>query len=177
MALRARGAGVVGVFVVLVMVIGRVVLSAGAEVAPVQASLAAAPTIAVATTQPVQLQREQVEVRVERPQAEPAKPRYRVMTMEVTAYCPCKICCGKGAKGITASGHSVQYNGGAFVAADRSVLPMYSKVIVPGYAGETPIPVIDTGSAIVGHRLDVFFPTHAQAKQWGRQTLQVAVLR
>ncbi|GAH06555.1 unnamed protein product, partial [marine sediment metagenome] len=26
----------------------------------------------------------------------------------VTAYCPCKICCGKWADGYTASGHKLQ---------------------------------------------------------------------
>lgn len=102
--------------------------------------------------------------------------RLRTVRMEVTAYCPCKVCCGRKARGITASGRNVRYNGGAFVAADKQILPFYSKIIVPGYAGETPIPVIDTGSDIVGYRLDVFFKTHAQAQRWGRKVLPVTIV-
>lgn len=95
--------------------------------------------------------------------------------MEVTAYCPCKICCGRRAHGMTASGKSVRYNGGRFVAADTDVLPFGTRVSIPGYHDGTPVPVIDTGGAINGHRLDVFFRTHAAAEEWGRQMLRVHV--
>src|SRR4051812_3298311 len=44
-------------------------------------------------------------------------PHHRTVRMEVTAYCPCPICCGEGAHGITASGKLVSHNGGRFVAA------------------------------------------------------------
>ena len=98
------------------------------------------------------------------------------MMMEVTAYCPCKICCGRQAKGITASGKSVRYNHGQFVAADTDILPLSSRIIVPGYSGGRVVPVIDTGGAIEGHRLDVFFKTHAEAERWGRQILPVTII-
>src|SRR5262245_58460848 len=42
----------------------------------------------------------------------PAGKHYRTIRMEVTAYCPCTKCCGENAEGITASGHTVAYNGG-----------------------------------------------------------------
>ena len=38
--------------------------------------------------------------------------------VQVTAYCSCKKCCGPLARGITASGRSVQYNGGLFDPED-----------------------------------------------------------
>jgi len=95
--------------------------------------------------------------------------------MEVTAYCPCKLCCGRRARGLTASGRSVRHNNGRFVAADTQVLPFNTRVSIPGYHDGQPVPVIDTGSAIVGHRLDVFFPSHAAAEEWGRQMLLVRV--
>jgi 3D (Asp-Asp-Asp) domain-containing protein len=95
----------------------------------------------------------------------------------VTAYCPCKICCGPHAQGLTASGKPVSYNAGRFVAADTSILPMGTRVSIPGYNAGQPVEVIDTGSAIKGHKLDVYFPTHAQARAWGRQVLDVTVTR
>ena len=94
--------------------------------------------------------------------------------MLVTAYCPCRQCCGK-TDGITASGKSVRTNGGKFVAADTRVLPMYTQLTIPGYANNKPVPVLDRGGAIKGNRLDVFFPTHAQARQWGKQWVDVTV--
>ena len=97
--------------------------------------------------------------------------------MEVTAYCPCKVCCGLRAHGVTASGKSVGHNRGRFVAADTALLPFGTRVSVPGYHDGQPVPVIDTGGAINGHRLDVFFPSHATAEAWGRQMLRVRVDR
>lgn len=98
------------------------------------------------------------------------------MTMEVTAYCPCKKCCGPNARGITASGQSVSYHHQTFVSADTRVLPFYTWVIVPGYNKGQPVPVIDRGSSRVGNRLDVFFPSHEQALRWGRQRLEVTIV-
>jgi len=96
--------------------------------------------------------------------------------VQVTAYCSCKKCCGPLARGITASGRSVQYNGGLFVAADTKLLPFGTRLIVPGYAGDQPVEVIDRGGAIRGHHIDVFFPTHEQAKAWGVRWMQITVV-
>ena len=104
----------------------------------------------------------------------PAGPR--VLKMEVTAYCPCKKCCGKNARGITASGLKVSHNDGLFVAADTSLLPFHTKIRIPGYARDEAVPVLDRGGAIKGNRIDVFFPTHKAALKWGRRTVDVTVL-
>ena len=90
----------------------------------------------------------------------------------VTAYCPCARCCGKWADGYTASGKPVTANGGRFVAAPPEI-PFGTMLIVPGYAGGQPVPVLDRGGAIKGNRLDVFFPTHQEALNWGVQHLRV----
>lgn len=103
-------------------------------------------------------------------------PRMRVMMMEVTAYCPCTRCCGPRAQGITASGKHVSYNGGRFVAADTRLLKFHTNLIIPGYADGRPVPVIDRGGAIKGHKLDVYFPTHYEARQWGRRKIPVTVI-
>ena len=105
---------------------------------------------------------------------QPSK-RYRTIRMEVTAYCPCVKCCGENAEGITASGHAVSYNGGRFVAADTDVLPFKTKLIIPGYHG-APVEVIDRGGAIKGNKLDLYYPTHEEALEWGRQILDVVIV-
>jgi 3D (Asp-Asp-Asp) domain-containing protein len=108
--------------------------------------------------------------------AKPSAPAARTIRMLVTAYCPCKKCCGPNAQGITASGKHVSHNGGRFVAADKSVLKLGTKLIVPGYAGETAVEVLDTGSAIKGNRLDVYYPSHQTALEWGKQWVDVVVV-
>jgi 3D (Asp-Asp-Asp) domain-containing protein len=100
----------------------------------------------------------------------------RVVRMLVTAYCPCKICCGPNAHGVTASGKPVSYNDGHFVAADTRSLPFGTQLLIPGYDNDNPVPVIDRGGAIKGNRLDVFFPTHEQAREWGRRWVMVTVM-
>lgn len=95
--------------------------------------------------------------------------------MRVTAYSPDHRSCGKWADGFTASGRSVWTNAGELVAADPRVLPEGSLVSVPGYADERVVPVLDVGGAIKGSRLDVLYPTHRRALQWGVQDLSVTV--
>ncbi len=97
------------------------------------------------------------------------------MRMKVTAYSPDARSCGASADGITASGYSVQTNGGALVAADPKVLPLGSLVSIPGYDSGSPVPVLDVGGAIKGRRLDVLFATHAVARAWGVRSVDVVV--
>jgi 3D (Asp-Asp-Asp) domain-containing protein len=101
--------------------------------------------------------------------------RGRAIQMEVTAYCACTKCCGPNAQGVTASGKPVSFNNGRFVAADTSVLPFGTKLLIPGYHGE-PVEVADRGGAIKGNKLDVFFADHQEALRWGRQKLTVTVV-
>ena len=91
--------------------------------------------------------------------------------MTVTAYCPCRRCCGVFADGITASGKPVTTNGGKFCAADKSI-PFGTMIEIPGYGT---VPVLDRGGAIKGSAIDVFFPSHKAALQWGRRTLLVTM--
>ncbi len=95
--------------------------------------------------------------------------------MKVTAYSPDFRSCGASADGITASGYSVLTNGGCMVAADPSVLPLGSIISVPGYDGGAVVPVLDTGGAIKGDRLDVLYSTHEVAMQWGVQEVEVKI--
>lgn len=103
-------------------------------------------------------------------------PKVHTIKMVVTAYCPCTKCCGKNAQGITASGKRVSHNNGRFVAADTKILPFGKKLVIPGYHEGTPVEVLDTGSAIKGKRLDVYFPSHQKALEWGKRSLDVTVM-
>ncbi len=99
----------------------------------------------------------------------------RTIWMTVTAYSPDHRSCGIFADGQTATLHSVWTNGMKLVAADTRVLPFGSMISVPGYASGDVVPVLDRGGKIRGHRLDLLFPTHAAALQWGVRKLPVVV--
>lgn len=85
---------------------------------------------------------------------------------EITAYCPCFKCCGK-TDGITSTG--VTAKAGHTIAVDPSVIPYGTELIIDGieYRAE------DCGGAIKGKRLDIYFDTHAEALEFGRQTADV----
>ena len=104
----------------------------------------------------------------------PLRP-VRTIRMLTTAYSPDEQSCGIWADGVTASGYSVWTNGMKLVAADTSVLPFRTIITVPGYNGGRPVQVLDRGGKIKGHRLDVLYPTHETALQWGAQRLDVTV--
>lgn len=94
----------------------------------------------------------------------------------VTAYCPCEKCCGDSADGITASGHRIR-PGEKFAAAEGRRYEFGIMVSIPGYNDGRPVPILDRGGAIKGNRIDVFFPTHAEALAWGVYHLRVKVFR
>jgi 3D (Asp-Asp-Asp) domain-containing protein len=89
--------------------------------------------------------------------------------VRVTAYCPGPCCCGRWADGRTASGSRADH---PLVAAPRHI-PFGTRLRVPGYAGGAAVLVEDRGGAIRGRRLDVLFPTHAEALAWGVRWLEV----
>ena len=100
----------------------------------------------------------------------------KVVWVLVTAYCGCTKCCGPNARGLTASGRSISYNGGHFVAADTKIFKFDTQLQIPGYAGGEPVEVIDRGGAIKGYHIDVFFPTHEEAKAWGKRWMAITVV-
>lgn len=99
----------------------------------------------------------------------------RTIYMTVTGYSPDARSCGIFADGKTATMHSVWTNGMNLVAADPRVLPYWSMISIPGYANEDIVPVLDCGGAIKGNRLDLLYPTHELALQWGIRQLPVTV--
>jgi 3D (Asp-Asp-Asp) domain-containing protein len=87
----------------------------------------------------------------------------RELTMVATAYWPDP----SWSTGYTATGMKAQYG---IVAVDPSVIPLGTKLYIPGYGFAV---AEDTGSAIVGDRVDLCFNDAAQAIAWGVQTVKV----
>ncbi|MFN8223499.1 MAG: 3D domain-containing protein [Gaiellales bacterium] len=71
--------------------------------------------------------------------------------------------------GRTASGLPV---GMGVIAVDPAVIPLGTRVFVPGYG---PAVAADTGSAIKGLIIDLWMPTTAQARAWGRRTVTITI--
>ena len=92
---------------------------------------------------------------------EPAGP-WRLM--RVAAYCPCRVCCGRWADSVTASGHLAVE--GESIAADPALFAMGACVWLRGPGRRT---VQDTGSAVVGLRLDLFYESYDRARECGVQ--------
>lgn len=84
--------------------------------------------------------------------------RGKTLTVSAVAY---------SLPGYTASGLAV---GLGVVAVDPSVIPLGTHMTVPGY-GEAV--AADTGTAIIGPIIDLWFPTLAQAQAWGRRTVTI----
>ena len=106
---------------------------------------------------------------------EPKSPHIYSKTYRVTGYCLCEKCCGKWAKVFprrTANGHIIQ-PGDRFAAADKS-MAFGTTLDIPGYGI---VQVLDRGGAIKGNRLDVFFPTHQEALNWGVKHLMVKEIK
>jgi len=96
-------------------------------------------------------------------------PRLEVPSVHrVTAYCPCPICCGKWSDGITASGTLAK--AGRTIAADRAMWNIGTCLEIPSVGKRI---VEDTGSAIIGNRIDVYFNSHDEALQFGVKLLPV----
>ncbi|WP_062200976.1 ubiquitin-like domain-containing protein [Massilibacterium senegalense] len=76
--------------------------------------------------------------------------------------------------GVTATGFNLKANPNAkVIAVDPSIIPLGSKVYVEGYGYAM---ALDTGGAIKGNRIDVFFSSEQQAKSWGRKTVKIKVI-
>jgi 3D (Asp-Asp-Asp) domain-containing protein len=109
--------------------------------------------------------------------AEPVTLEPEIRHMLVTAYCPCKKCCGQCADGRTSRNKDAWKTFG--VAADPKVLPYGTKLNIPGVGIRV---VDDTGGAMrkdtkkgICH-IDVRFHDHKEALAFGRKWLNVEIL-
>ncbi|MEW9081187.1 ubiquitin-like domain-containing protein [Caldanaerobacter subterraneus] len=102
--------------------------------------------------------------------------RYReVKTMLATAYDSSEESTGKKPGdpdyGITASGMVARRG---VVAVDPRVIPLGTRLYVEGYGFCI---AADTGGAIKGNRIDVYFPTREEVRNWGRRYVKVYILQ
>ena len=58
------------------------------------------------------------------------------------------------------------------VAVDPAVIPLGTRMTIPGY-GEAI--AADTGGAVHGNVIDLWFPSVAQALRWGRRTVTITI--
>ena len=92
----------------------------------------------------------------------------------LTAYCSCEKCCGEQAlnRPKDENGKDIVYGStgtvliaGTSIAVDPSVVPYGSKVEINGHT----YTAHDTGGAIKGNRIDVYFDSHQDALNFGVQ--------
>ncbi|WP_425452277.1 3D domain-containing protein [Paenibacillus sambharensis] len=77
--------------------------------------------------------------------------------------------------GITYSGVKVRRDHVSTIAADPKVFPIGTLLYIPGYGYGV---VADTGSAIKGRKIDLYFETTKQVfKQWGKRKVHVDVIK
>ena len=116
---------------------------------------------------------ENIATGADNPQFETTEQRIEEKHIErytVTAYCPCVKCCGK-TNGITASGEKAVE--GVTVAMNKSI-PFGTKIYIDGVGERI---VQDRGGAIKGNRIDLYFDSHQDALNFGRQTKQVTIIK
>lgn len=82
------------------------------------------------------------------------------MTVSSTGYC---------LRGRTSTGIPT---GWGVVAVDPAVIPLGTRMTIPGYGEGV---AADTGSAVRGAMIDVWFPTCSQALEWGRKTVTITI--
>lgn len=82
------------------------------------------------------------------------------MVVNARAYC---------LRGRTASG---RYTKHGIIAVDPRVIPMGSRIYVPGYGWGV---AADTGGMIIGRAIDLWMPTANECYQWGRRNVRIKV--
>ena len=94
------------------------------------------------------------------PAAAPARAGTRTLVVDAVAY---------HLPGRTASGLPV---GVGVIAVDPTVIPLGTRVFVPGYG---PGVAADVGAAIKGNIIDLWMPSTAAARAWGRRTVTITI--
>ena len=94
---------------------------------------------------------------------------------KITAYCPCETCCGVWANnrpgGIVYTASGAKAEAGKTIAADPDVIPYGTEVKI----GSHTYIAQDTGGAIEGNKIDVFYADHSAALKHGVKYAEVMV--
>ena len=142
--------------------------------------------ISKAISKPVYLEKEPINVIKEKPL--PAITNTNILheseenesawvEFKATAYCGCRKCCGIWAEnrpnGKVIGAAGVELKEGVSIAADLSVLPKGSIVEIKGLGTYI---VQDTGGAIIGNKIDVYFESHEDALEFGVQDVYLRIV-
>lgn len=113
---------------------------------------------------------------------EPTVEKVSLGTYVLTAYCSCQQCCGQYAlnRPLDENGNPIVYTAsgnravaGVTIAVDPTVIPYGTKVEINGHV----YTAHDTGSAIKGNRIDVYFADHSEAWNFGKQEAEVFLVK
>lgn len=113
---------------------------------------------------------------------EPATEQVSMGKYTITAYCPCEKCCGYWARTrpLDENGEPIVYTAsgalaraGVTIAVDPYVIPHGTEVWFEGPTGMQKYIAQDTGSAVDGYHIDLYFDSHEEALAWGAQTREV----
>ncbi len=100
----------------------------------------------------------------------------KVIDVVATAYCPCYQCSGSWGY-QTASGARAKVG---LIAVDPRVIPLGTRLYIVAKDGTSwsygYAVAADTGGAIKGNRIDLFFNTHSECLNFGRRGAKVYVL-
>ena len=105
---------------------------------------------------------------------------YNQLDVIATAYCSCELCCGIwseqhpsriGTNFIQKTATGTIPASKKTIAVDPDFIPLGSEVEIDGniYVAE------DIGGGIKGNRIDIFFDTHEEALNWGKQEKTVKI--
>jgi 3D (Asp-Asp-Asp) domain-containing protein len=160
------------------MILGWIIRDVAVRAAPVaiEPALAAEP-VTPAVAQP-KARPEQPDSELEEPEPEPEPELISLGKFTITAFCPCEVCCGKWSNPdnpTTASGAPAVE--GVTVASDWLTLPKGTEIYIDGVGART---VQDKPAKWIvekyeGKIIDLYFESHQDAWNFGKQELEVWV--
>jgi cystine transport system substrate-binding protein len=115
--------------------------------------------------------------------AEPAAPAAAASAVADTPETPAPTSAAPSVAGRTVTVSSTGYSlsghtatglpvGWGVVAVDPSVIPLGTRLTIPGYGDAV---AADTGGGVRGRTIDIWFPSLAQARAWGRRTVTITL--
>jgi 3D (Asp-Asp-Asp) domain-containing protein len=86
------------------------------------------------------------------------------------------VSAARGFGRLLAAGHDGERAAGrqGLVAVDPKLIPLRARLFVPGYGKAV---AADVGTAVKGRIIDLWFPTKAEAHDWGRRSIVITVYR
>ncbi len=134
--------------------------SKSAFVASLRAGAGAAATTRLLTRASVAAKRSKKIAHSHTPPSQPPPKSGQKMVVSATCYI---------LKGTTASGLPT---GPGVVAVDPSLIPLGTRLYIPGYGKGI---AADVGGGIKGKVIDLWYSTYAQCAKWGRRTVTITI--